>query len=198
MVRTRTFCEVDDCGAPSVGRGMCKKHWQRWRKWGDPRRVDNRWKQTDADRFFAHVHKTESCWTWTGTTKNGYGCFYVTREGVNRMVQAHRFAYELLVGRLGKGVTLDHACHTVVASSCTVASQCPHRACVRPEHLEPMSLAENIGIGGNGAKTHCKRGHEFTSENTGAATWSGPHARYCRTCKREQGRRLRERRRAGA
>jgi hypothetical protein len=57
-----------------------------------------------------------------------------------------------------------------------------------------MSLAENISIGGNGAKTHCKRGHEFTPENTGPATWSG--GRFCRTCKRADGARLRERRRA--
>lgn len=175
---------------------MCGKHYQRWAKWGDPRFVDSRWKQTDAERFWSYVDRSGECWPWTGATKNGYGCFYVTRDKRDRMVQAHRFAYELEHGPIADGMTLDHVCHTAVAASCPSAASCPHRACVRPDHMEPMSLSENISIGGNGAKTHCKRGHEFTPENTGTATWSGPTARFCRTCKRADGARLRERRRA--
>lgn len=29
-------CQVEDCGKPSVGRGLCRKHYNRWRKHGDP------------------------------------------------------------------------------------------------------------------------------------------------------------------
>lgn len=29
-------CTVDDCGKPSVGRGMCRRHYGRWWRHGDP------------------------------------------------------------------------------------------------------------------------------------------------------------------
>jgi hypothetical protein len=45
-------------------------------------------------------------------------------------VKAHRFAYMLLVGAIPPGLTLDHLCG--------------QPACVRPEHLEPVTNAENL------------------------------------------------------
>lgn len=33
------LCEVDDCARPHLARGMCGKHYQRWRKFNDPRFV---------------------------------------------------------------------------------------------------------------------------------------------------------------
>jgi len=187
-------CEIDDCGGRIVGRRMCGKHWQRWRKWGDPRYVSSRWKQTDAERFWSYVDKSGECWTWTGYKKNGYGAFWITRDGVDRMQQAHRFAYELELGPIPEGMTLDHLCHTAVADDCREGFDCPHPACVRPDHLDPMSLSNNIRAGGHGARTTCKRGHEFTPENTGAA-YRGK-GRYCKECKKEHNRRAQERRTA--
>jgi hypothetical protein len=67
------------------------------------------------------------CWEWTGrTNKDGYGKFYL--GGVH--VAAHRAAYELLVGPIPEGLVLDHLC-------------CNPR-CVNPEHLEPVTGAENL------------------------------------------------------
>ena len=46
----------------------------------------------------------------------------------------------------------------------------------------------------NARKTHCKRGHEFTEENTlQRITPSGNQGRGCRECKRLAARRRRER-----
>jgi len=45
-------------------------------------------------------------------------------------VRAHRFAYELLVGPIPEGMDLDHVCGV--------------RLCVWPEHLEPVTHAENL------------------------------------------------------
>jgi hypothetical protein len=174
---------------------MCGMHWQRWRKHGDPRVVLGRWKQTPEERFWGYVDKSGDCWLWTGRTKLGYGQFSVwsAEEGKDRTVQAHRFAYAAVVGEIPPGMTLDHLCHTVAVATCLDAPACPHRACVRPDHLEPVPLRENIQRGGNGAKTHCKRGHEFTPENT----WTDKNGgRFCRACQRIHGARLRERRRA--
>lgn len=197
MTRPRTFCEIDECGAPVVGRHMCRKHWQRWRKWGDPRVVSSRWKQTDAERFWSHVDRSGDCWAWTGGTKNGYGTFYVTRDGTDRMQQAHRFAFELERGPIPDGMTLDHLCHTAVADDCREGSKCPHRRCVRPDHLDSMPLGDNISAGGNGAKMTCKHGHEFTPENTGHHGPDGRY-RYCLTCKRATNARAQARRTATA
>lgn len=78
-------------------------------------------------RFWRRVTKTDTCWLWTGwINHNGYGHFGVT----NRLtVKAHRYAYELTVGPIPAGLVLDHLCQT--------------RACVNPDHLDPVTSQEN-------------------------------------------------------
>lgn len=108
------------------------------------------------------------CCLWTGPVDtHGYG-----RHG---KPVAHRVIYELIVGPIPDGLELDHLCRVP--------------RCVNPHHLEPVTHAENVrrGMAGsvNGArlraKTHCKRGHQFTSENT----YVYPNGeRECRTCAR--------------
>jgi hypothetical protein len=61
---------------------------------------------------------------------------------------------------------------------------CKNRSCVNPEHLEAVSARVNIlrsdgPAAINANKTHCKRGHEFTTENT-AHYPNG--SRRCREC----------------
>lgn len=91
-----------------------------------------------------------------------------------RDMLAHRFAYELLVGPIPTGLTLDHLCR--------------RPACVNPSHLEPVSLRDNILRGEGpvalGARvTHCPQGHPYDLFNT----YIDPSGtRRCRTCHREQ------------
>lgn len=109
------------------------------------------------------------CWVWIAAkTSDGYGRF---RLG-NTHVMAHRFAYETEVGTILPGQTMDHLCR--------------NRACVRPEHLEPVSMRENLLRGDtfqakNAAKTHCKYGHEFSAKNTAYNKVGG---RICILCRR--------------
>jgi hypothetical protein len=35
-------CKIVDCAAPRAARGLCRKHYQRWRVWGDPLHQDLR------------------------------------------------------------------------------------------------------------------------------------------------------------
>lgn len=32
-------CSIDGCGSAHYGRGWCRAHWKRWRRWGDPTHV---------------------------------------------------------------------------------------------------------------------------------------------------------------
>lgn len=106
-----------------------------------------------AERFWAKVEKTANCWLWVAKLDSGgYGQFFLA--GKHRM--AHRISYELSVGLIPDGLTLDHLCRV-------------HR-CVRPDHLDPVTTRVNIlrGIGPsalNATKTHCPKGHPLCGQN---------------------------------
>ena len=83
------------------------------------------------DRFWAKVERTDRCWLWTaGLDAYGYGQFYLAG---GTMVKAHRFAWELELGPIPRGLTLDHLCRV--------------RHCCRPSHLEPVTSRENVQRG---------------------------------------------------
>ena len=77
---------------------------------------------TEVPYLFDRITVTETCWLWTGPKyHNGYG---QARGG-----RVHRLMYEALVGPIPDGLELDHLCRI--------------RECVNPEHLEPVTRAEN-------------------------------------------------------
>ena len=130
-------------------------------------------------RFWSKVNKTEACWLWTAAkSTRGYGSI---GTGDRRTALAHRVAYELLVGPIPEGLTLDHLCR--------------NHGCVNPAHLEPVTQRENVlrGVSPSArcaAVTHCPQGHPYDEANTYRPPEGG---RDCRACVREAGRRWRER-----
>ncbi|MGQ4513709.1 HNH endonuclease [Streptomyces sp. DW26H14] len=122
-----------------------------------------------ADRFWAKVSPTGFCWEWKASIKpNGYGQFGVAS---GRVVYAHRYAYELLVGPISEGADIDHLCR--------------NRACVNPDHLDPVDRRTNllrspITLPGSAARRGaCRRGHPWTPDNT---RFESGH-RICRSCR---------------
>lgn len=120
------------------------------------------------ERFWAKVNKGATCWEWTGTTAGrGYGSLTIRQ----RTKYAHRVSYELCVGPIPDGLEIDHLCKNIL--------------CVNPDHLEAVTHWENNRRSGSISarqmrQTHCKRGHEFTPENTYIQP---PNMRSCKTCR---------------
>lgn len=139
--------------------------------------------------FWKKVNKETSgdCWKWLGEIdKDGYGRFTIRfpkdQGGNLKRVVASRFAYELLVGPIPSGLTIDHLCK--------------NRHCVNPAHLEPVSIKENIARGNSltndlAKRTHCPQGHAYSPENT--AVYKG--MRRCRVCVRKRVREYKRRKR---
>ena len=85
------------------------------------------------ERFFNKVNKTDTCWLWTSAKNiDGYGIFRINGKNI----LSHRLSYELYIGKIPEGLQIDHLCRV--------------RDCVNPDHLDPVTQAENIRRGLSG------------------------------------------------
>jgi hypothetical protein len=155
-----TDLRLCECGCGEIPPLSSRNRPSRGIRKGEPSRyVPGHQRMRSADPaalFKRNVHsQADGCWHWTGrVARDGYGFLHV---GGGRYVLAHRWSYEHHVGPIPEGLTIDHLCRV--------------RHCVNPEHLEPVTqrvnnLRSESEPAKNARKTHCKRGHEFTPENT--------------------------------
>lgn len=125
-----TVCAIGGCEKqPCNVRGWCWTHYQRWRAHGDPNVSHKRGPKAKPilDRLADKFTVGDGCWEWTGTlNRDGYGSFQL---GHGVAARAHRVLYEQLVGPIPEGLHIDHLCY--------------NPCCVRPDHLEPVTQAEN-------------------------------------------------------
>lgn len=121
-------------------------------------------------RALAKFSVGDGCWLWNaGRSGGGYGSFW----NGECQIAAHRFVYEMLVGPVPEGLVLDHLCRVP--------------QCVRPDHLDPVTQAENTQRGTRWVgKVACPKGHTYDDSNTYRPTSGG---RRCRACHRERQRR---------
>ena len=83
------------------------------------------WRWSIPEQWYIPEPNT-GCWLWLGgLNQKGYPQF----KHQQRTWRAHRFMYERAKGPLPEGLTLDHLCRV--------------RSCVNPDHLEPVTHAEN-------------------------------------------------------
>lgn len=105
------------------------------------------------------------CWTWDDGTRNGYGVVKID----GRTWRVHRLIWTWLVGPVPDGLELDH--------------QCRNKLCCNPDHLEPVTHAENVRRGESGtpqrSRTHCPQRHPYDEANTLVKNGR----RICRRCK---------------
>ena len=126
------------------------------------------------EKFNSLIQREDGCWNWIGPLDHeGYGRFSM----FGKRWRAHRVAFHISKGDIPDGLALDHLCRN-------------HR-CVNPGHLEAVTWTENMrrGTGAsarNIGKTHCPRGHAFTSDNTYIQLRaSGRSKRSCLICRRD-------------
>lgn len=169
-------CSIPGCERKFYARGWCSLHYRRWRVHGDPMTVlkpheCREIKVTPPEiRFWSKVDARGVCWEWLGgRNPQGYGRFDAS--------YAHRWAWEYLVGPIPAKMTLDHLCRNTI--------------CVNPDHLEVVTLSENVLRAARLRDTgKCSRGHDY---ETHGYIRPDNGQRQCRTCKieyrREWGRR---------
>lgn len=132
------------------------------------------------DRFWSKVDRRgpDDCWEWMASkSPKGYGYFSVW--SIKRSpLPAHRVSFMIANGSIDDGMFIDHTCR--------------NRSCVNPGHLRQVTPLVNTLENSlsrpylNTLKTHCPKGHEYTSENTKPNVDKKypdrPPARICRTC----------------
>ncbi len=72
------------------------------------------------------VSQETGCWLWQAwVSEKGYGYVYFC----GRNLPAHRVVYELLIGTIPPGLTIDH--------------QCDSKHCVNPENVQLCTASQN-------------------------------------------------------
>lgn len=198
-------CDVEDCTSKHWARGWCAKHYQRWKKTGDPMKAGPMTVTphglTTTERFWLKVDKggpvpierpdLGPCWQWGAGTVHGYGIFNIpaTETQPKRSVNAHRWAYEQFVDPIPDGFEAEHLCHTVDLEHCDGGNTCHHRLCVNYErHIEAVSKAVNRLRGLSIPAQHarqvvCSRGHHLVDPNI-EPCGNGRVRRICKACSR--------------
>lgn len=81
------------------------------------------------ERLWSRVHKTETCWLWTGARSHKGHTTYGNIGFMNKTYSVHRIVYELYVGDIPPGMVVMHACDVGL--------------CVNPAHLRVGSYRDN-------------------------------------------------------
>src|SRR5690606_37607394 len=167
-------CIVDGCARPArrLHSGPCNMHYTRLRLRGDygdaePERLIGA-SIVERLEFRRSINPTTGCWEWLGCRVDGYGTIGVS----DAVLQVHRVSYEEYVGPIPEGFHIDHLCR--------------NRACFNPQHLEPVTQAENNRRAGlHKYKQFCIRGHELKDPNL---YYRRNGTRACKACDRARNR----------
>jgi hypothetical protein len=145
----------------------------------------------ELERFNQKIRVTpEGCWRWTGaitrpTAKKPNGGGYAIANIGGRTQLVHRASYEHHTEPIPAGMQLDHVCHPA-DGSCPGGTDCLHRRCVNPEHLQPATGKTNSRRTGNAVKTQCPQGHPYDEVNTYSDRTGRRHCRACRRARTQR------------
>ena len=80
------------------------------------------------ERFWSKIDKKgeDECWNWLASYRGFYGQFWVN----GNMIKSHRYAYEIIFGKIPEGMCVLH--------------KCDNPKCCNPEHLFLGTQEDNI------------------------------------------------------
>ena len=131
------ICSVQGCDSSHrMRRGMCNRHYRRWKAHGDPTAggIDRYRGDPDAT-IRARTARDGDCLVWTGTT-NPEGYAVVWSSG--KQLRVHRYIWEKANGPIPQGLQIDHRCRNT--------------SCCDLEHLRLVTQKqnrENLGLYAN-------------------------------------------------
>lgn len=148
-------CTDGQCGRTAKVRGLCGRHYEQKRRTGQelppkikrPRTLSTPARESEISRAWReHDHAAvmtmllsnssedgNGCLIWQGRLdRHGYGIVQTMRDGEKRSTQfAHRLMLQAREGSELAGLHTHHKCNT--------------RACIRPDHLQPVTIQQNNG-----------------------------------------------------
>lgn len=127
----RKPCAISGCRYGMHAQGFCFRHYSTYYDAKMLEVIQPQGRLSPAERFARYVYVTPSCHLWTGSISGGRGHFTVSEQAA----PAHRVAFECERGPIptddeDKSLQLDHGCRI--------------QLCVRVDHLEPVTAAENM------------------------------------------------------
>lgn len=131
MVDWSKTCSVEGCGkSPVVAKGFCRRHYQRWHRYGNPEEPLKRPIETLTwlKEQIATRDRDEGCWEWPfGKTGRGYGEIYFQ----GKRIRAHNAAL-ILDGYPEPAAPNNFGLHS-----------CDNPPCFNPSHLRWGSHKDN-------------------------------------------------------
>lgn len=133
------YCKIEGCTGKHEGKGFCKKHYQRFLKYGDPMFTkfskDRKQKEQPVYKQKPHYNskpieflEIDGCFICISHDYKGQR--YATMHKNGKFTGVHRHVYTEMYGEIPKGKVIMHSCD--------------NPKCINPEHLILGTQGENI------------------------------------------------------